>query len=265
MCQPPGFAGSGSGSAQTASSKSRASLSSIVTSASSRRSAPACRGGGQRRLRLRQRRGGKFRRDVVGGDDQPTDRARCIGRPEPFEDSGALAEASRRQLLGDHQLAVRQAGRVVGQDPVLAAVAAVGGGDDAALQRAAEHADDRGSPRLSRRRMISASISPLSLADQPGQHALADARVRRPRCATRRKLGASPSPAQPIGRAVGKPSGSLPDALDRQDVGQRRTGGEPPVAALAPARPSARSPSACLAAPAGPPGSARRRGRSRGR
>ena len=39
MCQPPGLAGSGSGSAQTASSKSRASSPSIVTSARSRRSA----------------------------------------------------------------------------------------------------------------------------------------------------------------------------------------------------------------------------------
>ena len=65
------------------------------------------------RLGLGQRRRREFRRDVERGDRQPADRVRGAGRAEPFEDAGLLAEAARRLLLGDDQLAVGQPGRIL--------------------------------------------------------------------------------------------------------------------------------------------------------
>ena len=81
----------------------------------------------QRRLGFGERGGGKFGRDVVGGDRQQADRAGVRGGTQPFEDAGSRrAEPARGELLGDDQFAVAGAAGIARRDPVLVAVAPVG-------------------------------------------------------------------------------------------------------------------------------------------
>ena len=88
----------------------------------------------QRRLGFGERGGGKFGRDVVGGDRQQADRAGVRGGTQPFEDTGSRrAEPSGGELLGDDQFAVAGAARIARRDPILVAVAPVGRHQPAAL------------------------------------------------------------------------------------------------------------------------------------
>ena len=124
--------------------------------------------------RLRGRRFGeglarKLARDVEGGDREPADRSRRIGRPQPLDDARPLAaEAARRQLLGDDQLAIRQPHRVVAEHPVLALVAAVGRDHFAAVAGTTEHADDAALRCVQPAHRLGFGLAGLA-ADQPRQ------------------------------------------------------------------------------------------------
>ena len=91
MTKPPGFFGSVSGAACTASSWSLASAGSMVTSGSSRQSSRPASVGRLRRLGLGQHRAREDMRDAVGVDGDQADRALALERAEP------LLDARRRQ------------------------------------------------------------------------------------------------------------------------------------------------------------------------
>ena len=213
----PGLAGSGSGSAQTASSKSRASSPSIVTSARSRRSARPLgedrRGARPGRLGLGQRRGRELGRDVERGDRQPADRVRGVGRAEPFENAGAAcrsgATAAPRRRPARRRAARPHPARAT-RYSVLSRRSAAAMTPPSRVRRNTPTTRFAASSGRATRRMISASTSPLSRPHEPRQRALADRRVRRRPLPVRRNRGASPSPDQSTGRTSGNPSESLP-------------------------------------------------------
>jgi len=129
-----------SGSAHTASSKSRASLSSIVTSASSRRSArPADRPAApQPPRRARQ---AEIRWNVEGGDRHPADRSGRVRRPRRSRMRRACrigATTAPRQSPTHHREARPHHGRA----PGIRLVAAIDRDHLAAIARPAEDADD---------------------------------------------------------------------------------------------------------------------------
>ena len=174
--------------------------------------------------RLGQRGGRELARNVECGDHHRADRAGRIGRAEAFDDAGALAEAARRQRLGDHQLVIAKPGRIVAEDAVLALIAAIGRDDYPAVACPAEYADD-----AARRFVEAADDFGLDLAriaaDQPCQGALAGCEFLAGRAneAKARRLAARlPGQRPGQGHAVGVAA----EALDRHDFGERRSGGE---------------------------------------
>ena len=254
MCQPPGLAGSSSGSAHTASSKSRASLPSIVTSASPRRSVrPAV--SGPRGGCLGERGGRGTRRiskaaivtrliapGAFAGPSRSTMRTRLPKRRDGSSSattSSSSARAASWPSTWYSPLSRRSAGitsppsRVRRKTPTMRLAWVL--------------------PGVSRRRMISASISPESRrisrasARSPGPSSS-------PAVPTRRKLGASPSPDPSTGRASGKPSASLPKRSTGMISGSAApaTNLRLPARSSSPDRPTRRSMSrnaGCSAAP----------------
>ncbi len=98
-----------SGSAKTASSKSRASSPSMVTSGVSAQVGAAARGGGARLAGLLHRLGREDVRDAMGVDADQRDRARFAHHAEHLDDAGRAwgRNAGWRQRLGEDDLAGR--------------------------------------------------------------------------------------------------------------------------------------------------------------
>ena len=95
----------GSGSANTASSKSRASSPSMVTSGMSRRSVRPPSGVARRASAASQRGGGKCLRDVVGVDGDQADRRRIAHFAKPLDNAGGFqAEPMVRHRFGQDDL-----------------------------------------------------------------------------------------------------------------------------------------------------------------
>ena len=132
-----------SGSANTASSKSRASSPSMVTSGRWRRSVRRPSGVAPARLGFFQRGGRKFLRDVVGVDGDQADGPGIAHGAEPLDDAGRLqAQACVGQRFGEHDLALdRAAGRAWRHQPFRLGTAV--GGDDAPALIDAEDAAGR--------------------------------------------------------------------------------------------------------------------------
>ena len=131
---PPGFAGSSSGAAATASSWSRASAGSMVTSGRSRRSVRSPSSTGRAAIGLGQRVLGELVGDAVLVDGDQRDRLRGRGVAEAGDDAGArqAVGAGGADLLGLDQLAVAGAGAVAGADQPVAVGLLVDRGDAAA-------------------------------------------------------------------------------------------------------------------------------------
>src|SRR5207253_1116264 len=144
--------------------------------------------------------------------------AGLIGRAETFEDARPLAEAARRQFLGDDQLVVGEAGRVVAEHAVLALVAAIGGDDLAAVPGAAEHAGDAPGRVVQPSDDLGLDLTRLA-ADEPRQRAAARrqllARAAADQAEQRRVVGAGPADGPRQREAVGIAAG----ALDRHHLG----------------------------------------------
>ena len=270
-CQPPRFAGSGSGSAHTASSKSRASL------AVDRDQRQIAQIGAAllRRIAGVRERAASASASAAAGNSAGMSNAAIVSRLiASGRRPGRAVRRMRARLpkrrdgrfLGDDQLAVGQPGRILRSDAVLGLVAAIRRRDDAAVAGAAEHADDPVRPVFGPcdvRRMISASTSPLSARVEPRQGPLAVRQLvaGRPGQAKQRRLAL----ARPVDRAnQRKPVGIAAGALDMRRSREARRRPRISGPGRAPPRPSARSRAAARAAPADRPARPRRRGRSRG-
>ena len=170
-CQPPPFAGSGSGSAHTASSKSRASSPSMVTSGTCRRSSRCPSGAGPASAAIASAASGKTRRDVVVVDGDQADGAGSARRAAALDDPGA-AQAQRLALvnLGPNQLP-RLGAHGLGDLELLLGAAIH-------RQQPAAAADELEDPQRAHRSGVEPADDPRLVAagrilGEPGQHPVA--------------------------------------------------------------------------------------------